>query len=128
MTLESRSSKINQFDTNQSLKRQLEEEMKQIQKTMKRKNIEKIFENFNFTPLFPDLVNKPTLYDYLSRKIYNLTEVNNFELRAFLSELKINFKKNWKFMKYSIKGPSQIMLLKTPDKYKGQIFLTMFIV
>ena len=32
MTLESKGSKKNQFDTNQSLKRQLEEEMKLIQK------------------------------------------------------------------------------------------------
>lgn len=126
MTLESKGSKKNQFDTNQSLKRQLEEEMKLIQKSYKKKNTDRIFEKFNFNPLYPDTVSEPTLYDYLSQKVYNLTEVKNFELRAFMSELKISFKKNWKFMKYSLKEPSQIMLLKTPDRYKGFFYLFIY--
>lgn len=121
-TLESKSSyqntqSFNDFNTNTSSKKLLQEELLQIQKTLSKQTnlIKKPWYLSNFDSNSPE----SSIYDILVQGIDDITSISDTKIRKFLYDMKSNFKKHWNYMKFLAKEPNQILLLKTRKSLLG---------
>ena len=122
-TMESKASQKNfngtpQFDTNQSIKRKLKEEMLSMQKKITKKDNEQ-FRDF-YIPSYPGTSLTPSLYDLLAEGVDNVEDINNLKVRNFLKEMKKKFKNYWNLMRFLSKEPNQILILKTRKSLRGK--------
>ena len=121
-TLESKSSyqgtqSFNNFDTNTSSKKQLQEELIEIQKKLSKQiNLER--KNW-YQVQFNMESNETSIYDVLARGIDDINNVSDIKIQTFLADMKNNFKKHWNYMKFLGKEPNQILLLKTRKSLVG---------
>jgi hypothetical protein len=122
--MESKASQLNdsnsnpQFDTNQSAKRKLEEEMLSMQKRMTQKENQH-FKNM-YIPSYPGTSTKPSLYDFLAEGVDNVEDIDDPKVRMFLREMKQKFKNYWNLMKFLSKEPNQILILKTRKSLRSR--------
>ena len=120
--MESKTSTANldpQFDTNQSTKKKLEEEMLVLQKEINRQGF--IQKNNLYKPS-SQTEEEFSIYDYLAEGVQNVNDIRDTKIKSFLMEMKQNFKTYWNLMKFLNKEPSQILLLKTRKSLRSNLF------
>lgn len=108
-----------QFETNQSAKRKLEAEMLSMQKRMAQRGSRPA--DRLYVPSHPGTSDRPSLYDYLAQGVARVEDIDDPAVRAFLQDMKKNFKSYWHLMKFLSKEPNQILILKTRKSLRGSL-------